>query len=44
MKPLTVQLRNPRTIHRCSYCGSDARLYPAGKLCAEHAPKPQVAP
>jgi len=38
----TVQLRNPRTIHRCSYCGELGRLYAAGKLCDPHAPKPRA--
>jgi hypothetical protein len=38
-----VQLRNPRTIHRRSYCGFEARLYAAGKLCDVHAPKPARA-
>jgi hypothetical protein len=42
MKATTVQLRNPRTIHSCSLCGAEARLYAAGKFCTEHAPKPRT--
>jgi hypothetical protein len=35
MKPLTVWLRNPRTVGTCSCCDSEARLTPGGWVHAE---------